>query len=592
MNHVNIITSLALLLLVISCKQEPSTTGIIDFKHTDNTVRVRLEGSVKNVLPLYGSLLYESAVNSQIYNYLINYNPVSNEFEPELIKEIPSLKTNEADAIGTYSYTFEILEEAQWADGSPVTAKDFIVTLKSIFNPLQEASIRTRAILTGEFNDVVTYDTNPKKFTIFFDNLSVQSLETFTNVTPVMPAAVLDPGNTLDAIPLVDLLNPNNADRLADNAILQEQEQRLSSVDFLRDLENLQGSGPYTLTSWETEQQLVLTRKTNWWGDQISKETHWNLNAYPDQLIYLPLPEPNAAYAAIKSEDLDASNKLPEASFEELKSESGDKYDFLTVNAARVYFLAINTRRPKLAQKEVRQAIAYALDIDEVLNTVYNGYGQRTSSPVYPTQDEFNSDLEVIQQNIDKAKSLLKEAGWEDSNNDGIVDKEIDGERVELSLQYVASPSSQSKNTGLLFQSHAKLAGIDLQVDQQALGDYFTSLRSVNFDIISTGTSITPIWNPRQSWHTEGQNRPGFGNAESDALIEKIVSELDKEKRNDMCKELQVLIADQQPVIFLHVPKTTIAVHKRFDYDVFEWFEGFEPRWFKLKEAYKGLSQN
>ncbi|MEO0340789.1 MAG: ABC transporter substrate-binding protein, partial [Bacteroidota bacterium] len=386
----------------------------------------------------------------------------------------------------------------------------------------------------------------------------------------------------------------NNPDSYEDNAALQEQVTRLSDLSYLRAPENLLSSGPYTVGEWVTGQKIELNRKQDWWGDQIATETHPTLVAYPDQLVYQTITDPAGAYAAIKSEDVDVANRIIESGFEELQQDSlaGLKYDYLTVNTARVYFVAVNTKKPKLQQKEVRQALAYAFDVDEVLETVYLGYGQRTASPVYPTVDIYNKELEIKKQNIEKAKALLQQAGWEDSNNNGIVDKEIDGELTELSLQYIASPSPQSKNTALLFQSHAKLAGIDIQVEQQAVQEYFASYRSKNYELFSTGSTITPNWNPRQFWHSEGFDRTGFASPETDELIDQIVAELDESKRVPLYKELQAIIADKQPVIFLHVPKTTIAVHKRFDYDVFEWYEGFEPRWFKLKEEYKNLSQN
>ena len=592
MNHVNIITSLALLLLVISCKQEPSTSNIIDFKRTDNNVVVRIEGEVNNVLPLVSNSLYESQVFSQLYNYLVSHNPITNTFEPELIKTMPFLETNDDDAPGKYAYTFEIIEAANWSDGTPVTANDFLVTVKSTFNPLEERSIRYRPYWSDNIKDIVIDPNDPKKFKVYFDQLDIQSLEYITNTLPVIPAKLLDPGNVLASISLDNLIN--NPESLSDNDDLAAQVARFSDLSYLRAPENLISSGPYTVGEWVTGQKITLNRKKDWWGDQVSKETHGTLAAYPNQITYQTITDPAGAYAAIKSEDVDVANRILETGFESLQQDSlaGLKYDYLTVNAARVYFVAINTKKPKLAQKEVRQALAYAFDVDEVLETVYSGYGQRTASPVYPTVDIYNKEIEIKQQNIEKAKALLEQAGWEDTNGNGIVDKVLDGELTELSVQYIASPSPQSKNTALLFQSHAKLAGIDIQVDQQSVQDYFANYRSKNYDLISTGSTITPNWNPKQFWHSEGANRTGFASPETDELIDQIVLELDENKRAAMYKDLQAIIAEKQPVIFLHVPKTTIAIHKRFDYDTFEWYEGFEPRWFKLKDEYKGLSQN
>ena len=588
MNQFNILACLAMILLVAACKTEP-TTEAINFTRTDNTVIARLEDDVKNIMPPLASSNYESQVFEQIYNYLISFDPRTNLFAPELVKEIPDIEVLEANDQGKYAFTFEILDEAVWADGSPVTAEDWLFTLKVVFNPLVDA-VRYRAILDGEFNNLTIDPDNPKRFTMYFDQQSISGLETLTNTLPVIPAYLCDPEGLMKSYSLTDLLDGDKAEQLAaEGGNLQTFADQFNSPEFLQDFSKLSGSGPYELVAWETGQQVRLRKKTDWWGEGTSKETHPTLEAYPTEIVYKPITNPVTALAALKSEEIDVTYRIPPTDFEVLKEDSvaGERYNLNGVSSFACYFLSVNTRRPKLAEKEVRQALAYALDVDEILDKVYLNYGERITSPVHPSQPYYNKDLEVITRNVDKAKTLLSQAGWQDSNNNGIVDKEIEGELVELSIEFLYSSGRETtQNACLLMQNQAKEAGIDLQLTPSPGNVLFGNWRSGNYDLVSAGSTITPTWNPRQSWHTEGANRSGFGNADTDALIDDIIVTLDMEERIKKYNELQSIIYDEQPYIFLFAPVTSVAVHKRFDFKPFGMFPCYQPRYFKLKDEF------
>jgi peptide/nickel transport system substrate-binding protein len=106
--------------------------------------------------------------------------------------------------------------------------------------------------------------------------------------------------------------------------------------------------------------------------------------------------------------------------------------------------------------------------------------------------------------------------------------------------------------------------------------------------MISAGSTITPIWIPLQKWHTgSGDNRTGFGNAETDALIDEIIVTLDEEKRNELYKKLQKDIYDQQAWIYLFNPRTTVAIHNRFDAPLLRDFPCYAARTFKLQEDFQ-----
>ena len=127
---------LAFLLFLISCKPEPQVAKI-SYKHTENIVYDRLETDVGNLFPLKAGSARERHVFEQVYNYLISYDSYTRTFVPELLTSIPDLEEVEE---GIYAYKFEILPEAVWADGSPVTGNDYLATIKLVFHPNADAT--------------------------------------------------------------------------------------------------------------------------------------------------------------------------------------------------------------------------------------------------------------------------------------------------------------------------------------------------------------------------------------------------------------------------------------------------------------------
>ncbi|MEM6378578.1 MAG: ABC transporter substrate-binding protein, partial [Bacteroidota bacterium] len=573
----------------VGCKTDPTPQQQVDFKRTGNSVAVQLNADVRVINPVVANSIYDMQVVYQVYSYLAGYTLDGATLTPELLKSIPEIRTeDDSSKPGRYAVDFEILEEAVWPNGSPVTGLDYEFMMKTVFNPLVNA-IRYRGQLTGVLTGIEIDGENPKKFTVYADEVSILTLENLVNTLPVVPAYVGDPEGTLEDIQLADLLDPDKAEALASsNQALQDFAEKYNSTTFQKEIANIVGSGPYSVVDWVDGQRVTLQRKSDWWGDKVSEETHPLLVAYPDEIVYKPIADPNTALAALKAEEIDALSRFSPAEFESMQADStGLRYDLEAVNSFSWFFISINTDNPKLSDKRVRKALTYAFDVNEILNKLFLGYGTRVTSPVHPTQVHYNEQLKLIEQDFDQAKSLLAEAGWEDTNDNGIVDKEIEGERVELSLEFTASPRETSKNMGLIFKESARQIGVEVEVVQAPISSYFSKWRNKEYELFSAGSSITPVWNPRQSWHSEGDNRTGFGNADTDALIDEILVTLDENKRMQLYNELQTIIADEQPVIFLFTPKTTVAVHDRFEWTPLVSPPCFDPRFFKLKESFQ-----
>lgn len=575
-------------LLLIGCKTEPSTDTAVELGREENTLILQMDGEPDMLNPITTTSGFASFVCNQIFSYLVWIEPETLELKPTLAKAMPTIAAiEEGPYAGGLSYTFNIHDEAVWDDGSPVTGHDYIFTLKAALNPNIPAQ-RVRSHLTL-IKDVEVNAENPKEFTVFTSEKFATGKEHVSSTLPLMPAYVYDPNQLLAEIPLTDFTDEEKIKGLAEtDDRLKQFATAFLEPKFARDKGFVVGAGPYTLEKWETGQAVELIKKENWWGDQIA-DKYPTLAAYPDKIIFRPNPNAAAVSAAIKEGIIDIASNFNPKDFLELEKVDfvKNQYDFHRPLSLVSYFIYVNTENPKLNDKRVRKAIAHSINVDEIIENLYYDFGSRNASPVHPSVEYYNDQLQPPAFDIEKAKALLKEAGWEDSNQNGIVDKEIDGEQVELSLKYMLTSNRElSRKLGLNIQSSAKKAGIDIQLDPMEINLIFQNLKGRTYELGGGGRALSPtIWEPRQSWHTLGDNRTGFGNAETDQLIEAIQVELDKDKRNQMYKELQAIIHEEQPEIYLFVPQGRIISHKRFNAPTSAYFPGYFPNLVQLKSS-------
>lgn len=567
------------------CKTEPKAEEVT-WTRTADEVIIRIDGDIEKIHPMVYASGYDRQVVSQVFSYLLDTDPDNLEPVPNLAKARPGIVTaKEGPYKGQVVYVYEIHEAAVWDDGKPVTGHDYVFTLKAMFNPKVPAQ-RFRP-----FFDLVTgvevNAENPKQFNIYASEPYMIG-EEGTSVLPLMPAHIYDAEGLLADIPLQDLLNPEKA------AILAEEDKRLAQFaeqftapKFLNDKNAISGCGPYRIEAIEPGNRVVLVKKENWWGDKLSSK-YPALVARPARLVFKPITNSATAAAAIRGEEIDAVADIEAKDFVALRADANvlRAYDFHTPDIMAVYFINANSRSPKLQDKRVRLAIAHAIHVDEIIETLQEGFARRTAAPLSPNAPYYNQDLKPIPFDVNKAKALLAEAGWADSNNNGIVDKQMDGQLVELNLAYLysnARPASQSM--ALLLQDYLKKAGIGLELVAKEFNVILQDQRSGNYELSAGGRSLgATLWEAKQAYHSEGDDRTGFATPATDALIDKIQVTMDEEDRNKLYMELQAAMYDSQTEILLFVPMGRLAVHKRFKMKPTVIHPGFYPNLFELKK--------
>jgi peptide/nickel transport system substrate-binding protein len=564
-----------------SCRREEQSSM---HKRSSNEVSIRLEAEPDRLNPLLSTISYSRQVFDPLHLYLMNYDPTTLVLVPQLLKETPKIELIKNGVYeGGTKYSFEIREEAVWDDGKPVTAADYEATLKLIFNPFLP-TLGYRTFL----ENIQSFDIdkmNPKKFTIILNDTYFAGLESLTNVVPVLPKHIFDADNSLDTVSLLKLISdPSPENQLKNYPFIKDFADYYLGEFFSRNPEGVNGAGPYKLVSWLSGQEILLEKKQAWWGDKLATDNA-AFQAFPDKLLFKIIPDPVSALAALKNEEIDVMQNIAPEDFLDLTSDSTTKahFSFYTPSSLSSYYISLNTRLPILSDKKVRRAFAHAIDVDELIKNVFIGFGTRCATPLHPSSAEYNADLKPITFSIEKAKKLLAEAGWSDTDKDGILDKKIGGKKTALSVKYLANASKASSMTlAELIKSNARKAGIDVVIDAKDANTLLDKLRSREFEMISAGRSITPQWSPSQNWRTDADNRSGFGNEKTDEWIDALEREPNQSKRWVISKKLQAEIYEEQPEIMLFCPQERLVIHKRFEAVSTAVWPGFHPVAFKL----------
>ena len=564
-----------------SCRREEQSSM---HKRSSNEVSIRLEAEPDRLNPLLSTISYSRQVFDPLHLYLMNYDPTTLVLVPQLLKETPKIELIKNGVFeGGTKYSFEIREEAVWDDGKPVTAADYEATLKLIFNPFLP-TLGYRTFL----ENIQSFDidkTNPKKFTIILNDTYFAGLESLTNVVPVLPKHIFDADNSLDTVSLLKLISdPSPENQLKNYPFIKDFADYYLGEFFSRNPEGVNGAGPYKLVSWQSGQEILLEKKQAWWGDKLATDNA-AFQAFPDKLLFKIIPDPVSALAALKNEEIDVMQNIAPEDFLVLTSDSTTKahFSFYTPSSLSSYYISLNTRLPILSDKKVRRAFAHAIDVDELIKNVFIGFGTRCATPLHPSSAEYNADLKPITFSIEKAKKLLAEAGWSDTDKDGILDKKLGGKKTALSVKYLANASKASSMTlAELIKSNARKAGIDVVIDAKDANTLLDKLRSREFEMISAGRSITPQWSPSQNWRTDADNRSGFGNEKTDQWIDALEREPNQSKRWVISKKLQAEIYEEQPEIMLFCPQERLVIHKRFEAVSTAVWPGFYPVAFKL----------
>jgi len=552
--NIRYISFLLIIFTILGCKQE-SIEGNKDFE-----VVVRINRDIGRVNPILSNTSRAREVYQYVFLSLADYDPKTLKLSPVLAESLPEITKLDNGGI---KYKWRILDDAVWDNGDPITAKDFLFTLKLVFHPgIATPSWKSVASIIDE---VILDPTDPKVIEFVVAKETMNSLEAISSLE-VYPAHVYDSAGVLSDVSLTDIRNEALVNSMLEqDSLFAALGSNFGSSKFAMDV--VEGAGPYMIADWETDQYIRLKRKDEWWGTKYPVRT--KLNANPSEIIFQIIADETTALTQLRGGAIDVMKITNGTAFGELQSESTGDLDFHKPKIRQYFFIGINNEDDIMKHKEVRQALALSIDVNRMIEVLEAGDAVQISGTIEPFVEGYRSKLSPTVQNAEKAIKLLEDNGWSDANNNGIYDKQIDGKLTDLSVNILAS-SSKGENFGLLVKDFAQSIGMEVNIIRKKRSLIFSDhIYKGDFQLYPSVSSwdLSP-YDPYGRWHsdnikTRGQNFCRYSNEEVDGLIEKIVSETNSDNVMEMYAELDEMLYNDQPVIFLYSPLDRIVTSKK-----------------------------
>lgn len=313
------------------------------------------------------------------------------------------------------------------------------------------------------------------------------------------------------------------------------------------------GTGPFKFGEMNPQQRVRLDAWENYYRGRA------NLDSFQMDVV----PEAAGRMAALETGQADNSMWGLNAEDNLKLKDSGNFTIFETQQVATNHF-PLNNTHPFLKEKEVRQALLWALDRQSFADDVFLGQATVATSNLSPAVAAFyNPDVALYEFNPDKAKELLEGAGWVEGS-DGIREK--DGVKAAFTMM-VFQGDTQRRPEAEVAQQWWKDIGVDCQLQEGITSEILGGLRDGTYDAglfnwVYGGTSGDP--DSRDTLVTGGANNFfQYSNAEVDDLMNNGIKELDPVKRADMYKRIQEIIAEEVPFLFLLNLMTTAFYNKR-----------------------------
>jgi peptide/nickel transport system substrate-binding protein len=496
-----------------------------------------IEGNFSDIRTLNSTFSSDTASNQVIglmFDGLTNQRK-NGDVIGALASDVP--KTS-ADGL---TYTFKLRPNLKWSDGQPITADDVVFTYKLMYDAAYKDYASPRR---GDLEKYVASVTAPDPQTVV-----IQTTQVF--------APFLGAHCQYGILPKHVLGN------------LSGKEMNTADFNSAPTVVN----GPFKFVKWDKGQQVTLARNDNYWAGA----------PYLDQYVYKVVPDSVAVTNQLKTGEIDIGPVDP-SQFDALKTASNVVMsEFPTPTFT---FYAYNLDPAKLGgqlfgDKNVRQALLYALNRQQIVSAVFFGHGSVANSVEPPTSWTYKDKTQVTY-TFDKAKaeSMLDAAGWT-KGSDGIRAK--GGQKLKFNMITNAG-NKQRESMLTVMQQSWKDIGVDATpslIQFPQLVSQIVSIRT--FDVFLVGFNWTvdpdesPLFHSRNTV-AGGFNGADFKNSDVDSILDQAVATLDKTKRKQLYSQFQDIMSDQAPSPILLFNTGIWGVNSRVQGTDFGPFNQFQLR--------------
>lgn len=314
------------------------------------------------------------------------------------------------------------------------------------------------------------------------------------------------------------------------------------------------GTGPFVFKEWKKDQELIFARNENYWGAKPKVKT----------VVFKVIPDHQTRAMALQSGQIDVADYLPVPALREI--EKTGNFTVYKKASPCMNWIAFNTYGEPFNDQRVRQALCYAVDTAKIIRSVV---GEDVATPALrgplssPAHDNIRDpDLKWYLYEPAKATQLLAEAGWKDTDGDGILER--NGKKFKVRL-IASTLYEEGKALAEAVQAALRQVGVDVEVRVLESAARFDALKQRNYDLIELGGICAT--NDPAPWfdYYFGTKHPEYCVLQDNQirqLVDGLYSTVEPEKRKEIYYQLQRLLKEQAPGLFLYTQENVTVAGK------------------------------
>lgn len=417
-------------------------------------------------------------------------------------------------------YSFQLREDVKWHDGKTLVSADVVGTFEKIMELKKQKPKPGEPPVFQEFDNVESYAA-PDENTFVVSLYKPDADFLFDMIVGILPSP------------------KEISEEEVPGAVA-------ATKQFL-------GTGPFKVA--EITSASVLLRKNE---DYFGPEPHI------DEIEIRYYPDEYTAKEAFKSSEVDLIGIDPQdwGVFQNLPQ------TYLLQSPSRYFeFMALNLRNPFFSDVKVRRAVLLAIDREKMLQETFLGRGMVVDSPILPFSWAFNSQIEHAPFDPSEASMLLEEAGWKDEDGDGMLEKIVNGKKVQLEFQLLVNMSNATRySAASQIEKSLKDVGISVKLVNVPWKELEKSVMKKQFDAAMMGWKLAPNPDLRFMFSSSeiksGYNFVSYSNPELDEILIKAQA-ASTEERAELLLKAQEILSQDAPYVFLYSPNDLWAINAR-----------------------------
>ena len=401
------------------------------------------------------------------------------------------------------TWLFRVRPGVRFHNGDGLTSDDIVASFKRVVDPSIGGAYGTQGVYAGYLGDAKFESTGD-------DTFSITTSEPMADLLDILAEIPIAPGDYIDRLP----------------------------HEYI-------GSGPYQIGSIRRG-EVVLERNRDNWGKE----------AFMDEVTFIEEPDPGARSEMVLERDVNIGALIPYSS---TKMHEGSNRTFIrSLESSLCIIFIMNAMEGPCRNRLVRQALSYGVDVDTIIDRVKHGAASKLTGYITPHHFGYNPDTQSYPFDPERAKDLLREAGYTDGLKLGIdVPTEMPDEAPEL---------------GEALKEHYATIGVDVDLiyyrNRSAYAEMVRDKRIHDlccFD--SSPLSTFRVLKEKIHSRTRGPWWEGYSNSEVDQLIDRAQRTFDRDQREGLYRRIFQLIRDDAPWLFLYRPTYFWAVSS----ELVEW---------------------